>query len=207
LPEVAHPVMAWKQAGFEITFVSPKGGLAPMDEGSGIDYKDDKISQDFLASPLHSQLSHTLRPEDINSTDYDAIFYAGGHGPMWDVALDEKIAHLAISIYEKGGVVSAVCHGPAGLVPIKNPDGSPFVKGKTVSSFTNEEETAVALEKVVPFHLETRLRELGANFHGGPKWEANVQVDGRLVTGQNPKSAEPLAHQVARILNPEVKFL
>ena len=197
LPEAAHPYHIFTQAGYVVEFVSPQGGAPPMD---GVD-KSDPIQQALLDdAAAMAKLRNTLRPEQVDASDYDALFYAGGHGVMWDFPNNVELAKLARQIYEREGVVAAVCHGPAALVNITLSDGRYLVAGKTISTFTNEEESAVGLTEVVPFLLESRLRERGAQISKAPNFEAHTAVSERLVTGQNPASAAPVARQVLRVL-------
>jgi len=197
LPEAAHPYHIFTQAGYTMEFVSPQGGAPPMD---GVD-KSDPIQQAFLDDEaVMAKLRNTLRPAQVNPADYDAIFYAGGHGVMWDFPDNAELAQLARQIYEAEGVVAAVCHGPAALVNITLSDGRYLVDGKTVAAFTNEEESAVGLTAVVPFLLESTLRERGAQISKAPNFQAHTVVSERLVTGQNPASAAPVSEQVLRVL-------
>lgn len=197
LPEVTHPYHVFEQAGIEVEFVSPKGGKAPM---IGVDLQD-SLNQAFLDDPEKvAKVENTLIPAEIELTRYDAIFYAGGHGTMWDFPNHEQLAQIAATIYERGGVVGAVCHGPAGLVNIKLSDGRDLVAGKRVASFTNEEEVAVGLENVVPFLLESTLIERGATHTKALNFQAHVEVSDRLVTGQNPASAAGVAEQMVNLL-------
>jgi putative intracellular protease/amidase len=197
LSEVTHPFQVFTQAGFEVDFVSPKGGVAPMD---GVDRKD-PINAAFLDNPaLVQRTRETLRPEQVDPTRYGAIFFAGGHGTMWDLPDNAALQQIAARIYERNGVVAAVCHGPAGLVNIKLSSGKYLVDGKAVAAFTNAEETAVKLQDVVPFHLETRLRERGAQPKLAPNFQANVVTSERVVTGQNPASAHGVAEGVVKLL-------
>ncbi|CAG2223417.1 unnamed protein product [Mytilus edulis] len=201
LPEVAHPYQVLKAKGHEITFLSPKGGKAPMDPGSGEAFKDDQICKDLLANKeAMSAIDNTRKPSEIKASDFKAIFYAGGHGPMFDLPENQEIAKIGVGIYENGGIVSAVCHGPVGLVPLKLSNGDHLIKGKKVTSFTNEEEDGVQLTPVMPFPLETKLKELGGTFVAADMWKPNVQVDGRLITGQNPASATPVGEALAKLL-------
>lgn len=187
LSEVSHPWEVLHSAGYEIDFVSPKGGKAPVDGFN----MDDPINKKFWDDKVYrNKVENTFKPSKINPKDYIAIHYAGGHGTMWDFADNEEIAEIARQIYENNGVVSAVCHGPAGLVNIKLNNGKYLVDGKKVNAFTNEEEVAVKLENVVPFLLESKLIERGAKFEKSGLWQKHVTVDQRLVTGQNPQSAE-----------------
>jgi putative intracellular protease/amidase len=195
--ETAYPWRVFSQAGYQVDLVSPQGGEPPQD---GAD-QSDPIQKAFLDDPeMSRKLTRTLRPEDVNPRDYAAIFYAGGHGTMWDFPDDTKLVGIARGIYEEGGVVSAVCHGPAALVNLTLSDGSYLVAGKEVSAFTNEEEAAVGLTGVVPFLLQSALEERGAKHVAGPNFQPQVAVAGRLVTGQNPASAGPVAEQVVAVL-------
>lgn len=187
LSEVTHPWEVLHSAGYEIDFVSPKGGKAPVD-GFNL---DDPINKKFWENDTYrTKVENTLKPSEVNPKDYIAIHYAGGHGTMWDFPDNQEIAQIAAQIYENNGVVSAVCHGPAGLVNIQLSNGKYLVDGKKVNAFTNEEEAAVKLDQVVPFLLETKLIERGAKFEKSVPWQKHITVDQRLVTGQNPQSAE-----------------
>jgi putative intracellular protease/amidase len=201
LSEVSHPVEVFDRAGLTVEYVSPKGGKAPM---IGID-RDDPMNAAFLDSPEKmAQVENTLSPAQVNPADYAAIFYAGGHGTMWDFPDDAKLASIAATIYEQGGVVGAVCHGPAGLVNIQLSNGDYLVKGKVVSTFTNEEEAAVGLTDVVPFLLEAKLVERGATVEKVANFQAQSVVSDRLVTGQNPASATGVGEKIVALLIPSV---
>jgi putative intracellular protease/amidase len=193
LSEVSHPWEVLREAGYEIDIVSPKGGKAPVD---GFDLKDPVNKEFWENEASRKKVENTLRPDQVNPENYVAIFYAGGHGAMWDLAENNELASLAARIYEQGGIVSAVCHGPAGLVNIKLSDGTYLVSGKKVNAFTNEEEKAVKLENVVPFSLENKLIERGARFEKSGLWQSHVAVDQRVITGQNPASAKAVAGAV-----------
>lgn len=197
LPEVSHPVDVFDRAGLTVEYVSPKGGKAPM---IGID-RADPLNAAFLDNPEKMiQVEQTLHPTQVNPSDYEAIFYAGGHGTMWDFPENVELAQLAAKIYDQGGVVGAVCHGPAGLVNIKLSDDRYLVDGKIVSGFTNEEEAAVGLTDVVPFLLEEKLAERGATVEKAPNFQAKTVVSDRLVTGQNPASAMGVAEKMVALL-------
>lgn len=197
LPEVSHPVDVFERAGLAVEYVSPQGGKAPM---IGQD-RADPLNAAFLDNAEKmAQVEHTLHPTQVNPSDYAAIFYAGGHGTMWDFPDSEDLARIAAHIYEQGGVVGAVCHGPAGLVNIQLSGGSYLLDGKVVSGFTNEEEQAVGLVEVVPFLLEDKLTERGARVDKAPNFEAQVVLSDRLVTGQNPASAAGVAEQMTALL-------
>jgi putative intracellular protease/amidase len=196
-PEFAHPYAAFVAAGFAIDFVSPKGGAVPLD---GVDRKD-AISAALLDNAAEMARIHTShKPAEIDAARYRAIFFAGGHGTMWDFADEPTLAKIAAHIYDAGGVVGAVCHGPAGLVNVRLADGGYLVNGKRVAAFTNEEELAVGLTKVVPFLLADKLTERGAIHVHAANWARNVVVDARLVTGQNPASAAGVAEHMLPLL-------
>jgi putative intracellular protease/amidase len=188
LSEATHPHRLLADAGYQIDFVSPKGGNAPLDPDS-LDL-DDSTNANFWNDPvLRGAVEHTKRPTEVRADDYAGIFFAGGHGAMWDLPDDADLAALTASIYEHGGVVGAVCHGPAALVNVKRSNGEYLVKDMYVAAFTNDEEREVGLESVVPFMLADRLVERGAHHDSAPNWQIKVCVSGRLVTGQNPASA------------------
>lgn len=198
VPEAAHPWALLRSQGYAIDFVSPQGGKPPMD---GAD-STDPVIDGFLNDPeVARKLDGTPTPAQLDAADYAAILFVGGHGTMWDFPDDQSLTRLAASIYDAGGVVAAVCHGPAGLVNLRLADGQYLVKGKRLAAFTDEEERAVGLDRVVPFLLATKLRERGAIHVPAPNWQANVIVDERLVTGQNPASAEGVARAMAKLLN------
>ena len=197
LSEVSHPWKVFRKAGFEIDFVSPKGGNPPVD---GFDLND-PVNKDFWEDKVYrKKIENTMKPEHIRPEDYMAIYYAGGHGTMWDFPDNEKLAEIARRIYENGGVVGAVCHGPSGFVNLKLSDGNYLVHGKHVNSYTNEEEIASGLERAVPFLLETKLIQRGAKYEkSGPK-QPHVARDERLVTGQNPASAKKVGEAMVEDL-------
>ena len=188
LSEATHPHRVLADAGYIVDFVSPKGGKAPVDPDS-MDLDDGVNSRFWNDTALRSAIEHTKRPGDVAAADYAGIFFAGGHGAMWDLPDNTEIASLTSSIYEHGGVVGAVCHGPAALVNVKRADGEYLVKNMYVAAFTNDEEREVGLERVVPFLLADRLVERGAHHDKAPNWAIKVCTSGRLVTGQNPASA------------------
>lgn len=193
LSEVAHPWKVLVSAGYEIDFVSPKGGKAPVD---GFDLAD-PINWKFWEDKVYrDKIEHTKKPSEIDPREYVAIHFAGGHGTMWDFPDDVALAKLATTIYENNGIVSAVCHGPAGLVNIKLSNGEYLVKGKKINAFTNEEEVAVKLDKVVPFLLESKLQERGAIFEKSAPFRAHAVADQRVVTGQNTQSATAVGEAV-----------
>jgi putative intracellular protease/amidase len=199
LSEAAHPWEVLKDK-YTIDFVSPQGGKAPVD---GFDLSD-PVNKEFWDNPeIQYKINHTLKPSEINPDDYVAIHFVGGHGAMWDFPESKQLAEIAAKIYEHHGVVSAVCHGPAGLVNIKLDDGSYLIAGKKVTGFSNEEEKAVKLTNVVPFLLENKLKERGGIYSCSSKFTVHVVHDGRLITGQNPQSAKKVGKEVLKELQKE----
>lgn len=201
LPEVSHPVAEFDRAGLTVEYVSPQGGKAPM---IGIDLED-PLNTEFLAnSEKMAQVENTLKPSQVDPSDYEAIFYAGGHGTMWDFPQNSELAQIAAKIYEQGGVVGAVCHGPAGLVNIKLSDNTYLVAEKTVAGFTNDEEVAVGLRDIVPFLLESTLSKRGATHTKAANFQAHIEVSDRLVTGQNPASARGVGEAMVKLILPAI---
>ena len=200
LSEVAHFYHVVARHGFSIDFTSPGGRPAVMDPGSF--NLDDSLNRSFWETPaLREQLSKPLSPETIDPSGYAVIYYAGGHGTMWDFPESVSLAQLAARIYEGGGIVAAVCHGPAGLLSIKLSDGSYLVKGRRVTGFANLEETIVFKRSDVPYLLEDALKERGGVYSKALfPFAAHVITDGRLVTGQNPGSATGVGDAVIHVL-------
>jgi dienelactone hydrolase/putative intracellular protease/amidase len=192
--EAADPWAVFTEAGYTVDLVSPAGGEPPRD---GED-PSDPVQRQFLAEAGHAA---TARPEGVDEARYDAIFFAGGHGTMWDFPGNAALANLTRDIYERGGVVAAVCHGPAGLVNVTLSDSSYLVAGKRVAAFTNAEEAAVGKREVVPFLLADQLTARGAVHVPAPDFAPNVVRDGRLITGQNPASARGVADAVVGALD------
>jgi len=199
LSEVSHVYWPLHKAGFEITFASPVGGDAPMEESSlKIDDAENKL---FVNKYNISNSLKTISVKEVNPQEFSIIYFAGGHGTMWDFPGNVDINKVTSEIYENGGIVAAVCHGPSALTDVKLSDGSYLVEGKRINSFTNAEEKEVEKDDIVPFLLETRLKERGAIFVEGEKWENKVVVDGRIITGQNPQSAASLGEAIVRVAN------
>ncbi|KAA9001919.1 type 1 glutamine amidotransferase domain-containing protein [Affinibrenneria salicis] len=197
LSEVAHPHRVLADAGYGVDFVSPRGGKTHVD---GLDL-DDPINAAFWHdADLRSAAGNTLAPAQVEPDDYAAIFYAGGHAAMWDFPDSAELAAIATRIYDRGGVVAAVCHGPAGLVNIRLSDGRHLVAGKDVAAFTNDEERAVGLYGTVPFLLADALQARGARHISAPDFQPQVVVSERLVTGQNPASARGVAEAMLPLL-------
>ncbi|WP_316675410.1 type 1 glutamine amidotransferase domain-containing protein [uncultured Tolumonas sp.] len=194
LAEVTHPLEKLKDAGITVEFASIKGGDAPLD---GLEDMNDPVIARFWAdSHFRHAMANTLCIDEVDPSRYSAIFFAGGHGTMWDFP-DNPAAQNAIrEIDAAGGIVSAVCHGPAALVNATKVDGSLLVAGKRVAAFTDSEEEVVQSTHVVPFLLASTLNARGAQHQNAADWANNVVVDGRLITGQNPQSAASLGEQL-----------
>ncbi|MFF0875276.1 type 1 glutamine amidotransferase domain-containing protein [Micromonospora aurantiaca (nom. illeg.)] len=191
--EAAEPWEVFRAAGYDVDLVSVAGGEPPVD---GRD-ENDSAQNDFLAT---ASVTDTPKAADVDPAGYDVILFAGGHGTMWDFPDDPDLARIARSVYERGGVVAAVCHGPSALVNLTLTDGSRLVAGKRVAGFTNSEEAAVGLTDEVPFLLADKLGEAGAQHVPAPDFTEHVVVDGRLVTGQNPQSARAVADAVVKLI-------
>ncbi len=194
LEEFAAPYYAFKDAGAQITLASPKGGQPPLDpKSSEPDFQTDQTRR-FEADPTaKAQLASTLRLDSVSQADFDTVFYPGGHGPMWDLAEDANSVKLIESFLAAGKPVALVCHAPGALRHVMTPDGKPLVEGKKVTGFTNTEEASMGLTKVVPFLLEDELKSKGGLYSKGADMAPYVVSDGRLITGQNPKSSGPAA--------------
>jgi len=197
LEEFAAPYYVFKDAGAEITLASPKGGQPPLDPKSDEPGAQTAATARFKADSVsQAALAGTLKLADIRAADYDAVFYPGGHGPLWDLAEDPDSIALIESMYAQGKPVAAVCHAPGVLRSAKAADGSPLVAGKSVTGFSNTEEAAVGLTDIVPFLVEEELKSKGGRYSRGADWQSHVVRDGNLVTGQNPASSEAAAKSV-----------
>lgn len=202
IEEFAAPYYLLKDKGVEITIASPKGGQPPIDPNSETEdaqttaterYNNDKETQKILAN--------TVKLETVDQAGFDAVFYPGGHGPLWDLSEDKNSIALIESFYKNNKPVAAVCHAPAVFKNTKNVDGTPLVKGKKVTGFTNSEEEAVQLTDVVPFLVEDMLKENGGIYSKGDDWAVYAVEDGLLITGQNPASSELVAEKLLEKLN------
>ena len=194
LEEFAAPYYAFKDAGANITLVSPKGGQPPLDPKSDEpDAQTEATARFKKDSAAQAALAHTGKLADVSGEKFDALFYPGGHGPLWDLAEDSDSIKLIETMAAAGKPVSVVCHAPAALRHVKGADGSPLVKGKKVTGFTNTEEAAVHLTDVVPFLVEDMLVKNGGLFSKGADFQPYVITDGKLITGQNPASSAPAA--------------
>jgi putative intracellular protease/amidase len=200
LEEFTAPYYTFKDAGVEVTVASPKGGQPPIDPKSDDPNSQTDSMQRFKKDPdTQRVLANSVRLADVRADEHDSIFYAGGHGPMWDLTNDENSIALIEAFYNAGKPVAAVCHGPCVFRKVTY-EGQPIVKGKRVTSFTNDEEEAVGLTKVMPFLVEDELKRLGGHFEKVANWEVLTVVDGRLITGQNPASSGPTARELLKLL-------
>jgi putative intracellular protease/amidase len=201
LEEFATPYYRFKDANANITLASPNGGQPPLDPKSDQpDFQTESTERFKKDTDAQSVLANTKKLSDISPDDYDAVFYAGGHGPLWDLAEDRNSITLIETMYTSGKPVAAVCHAPAVLRHTEAPDGTPLVKGKSVTGFSNTEEDAVQLSEVVPFMLEDELKEKGANYSKADDWHPYAITDGNLITGQNPASSDSVARALLEIL-------
>lgn len=201
LEEFAAPYYVFKDAGAKLTIVSPKGGQPPLDPKSDDAASQTEATKRFKGdTDAQSVLAHTLKLSDVDAKDFDAVFYPGGHGPLWDLAEDANSILLIEKMIATHKPVAVVCHAPAVLRHTKKTDGSFLVKGKQVTGFSNTEEDAAGLTEIVPFLVEDMLKKNGANYTKKADWQEYVVVDGLLVTGQNPASSEAAATALLKIL-------
>ena len=201
LEEFAAPYYALKQARASITLASPLGGQPPLDPKSDAPESRTEATHRFKADPqAQALLANTAKLADMQVADFDAVFYPGGHGPLWDLAEDRDSIRLIEAMLAAGKPVGAVCHAPGVLRHVKAADGTPLVRGKQVTGFTNTEEEAVGLSNVVPFLVEDMLKQHGAEYSKIADWQAYVVTDGLLVTGQNPASSEAAAAALLKLL-------
>jgi putative intracellular protease/amidase len=201
LEELAAPYYMLKDAGVELTLASPKGGQPPLDPKSDLPENQTETTKRFRAdAAAQAQLANTKKLADVSADDFGAVFYPGGHGPMWDMPDNATSIALIEAFVKADKPVGAVCHAPAAFVNVRGKDGEYLVKGKRVTGFTNTEEVAVGLEHVVPFLLEDRLKERGGIYSKSADFAPYVQVDGLLVTGQNPASSGPGAQALLKLL-------
>jgi putative intracellular protease/amidase len=191
--ELTHPLEVFDKAGIPYEIASIRGGHPPIDF---FDLSDAANAHYWKDKGFRSALADTPLLKDLDPSRYSAVFFAGGHGTMWDFADNDAVQKVIREIWESGGIISAVCHGPAALVNAKLTDGSYLVAGKKLASFTDEEEAEVKYTKVVPYLLATTLKERGALHQPAPNWTEKVVTDGRLITGQNPASAHGVGQAV-----------
>lgn len=197
ITELTHPYDVLIQKGVHIDFASPKGGKTPLDGMSQADDITKKLLKDEV---FLNKLNNAQKLSEINPSNYDAIYFAGGHGTMFDLPDNEDVKRLAASIYDNGGIVSAVCHGPVALVNVKLKNGKYLVENKVVAAFTNEEERAVKLDQEMPFLLESKLIERGGKFTKKENFQEHVVESERLITGQNPASAREVGERILKQL-------
>lgn len=195
--EFAAPYYKFKDAGYDVTIATPKGGRAPIDPNSEVESAQTAATDRYYKDvEVQELIAHTHPLADMKAADFDAVFYPGGHGPLWDLANDADSAQLILDFYSSGKPVGAVCHAPGVFKNVKFDNGEPFVKGKKVTGFSNSEEAAVKLTEVVPFLVEDELQNLGGHYTKGDDWGVHVVEDGLLVTGQNPASSEAVAEKM-----------
>jgi putative intracellular protease/amidase len=194
-PEVAHPVAVFNDAGIAVEYASPLGG-APSEDGYD---ESDPAQLAFRNSKAIRRMARSRKLSEVDVLDYDAVFVPGGLGPMADIATDPDVKRAIARAWNAGRIVAAVCHGPCAFLGVKLEDGTPLVRGRKLTSFSNEEESGYA-KADVPFMLEDALRAEGADYSSVPAWQPKVVVDGRLMTGQNPASAQGLAEEIVKAL-------
>ncbi|HWV74587.1 MAG TPA: type 1 glutamine amidotransferase domain-containing protein [Pseudosphingobacterium sp.] len=199
--EFAAPYYVLADAGVEITIASPKGGQPPIDPKSALpDFQTEATKRFDTDKALQEKLAHSIPLSDVNEKDYDAVFYPGGHGPLWDLTNNEHSIKLIEAFWKEGKPVAAVCHAPGVLRFVKDAEGNALVKGKNVTGFSNSEEEAVHLTDVVPYLVEDALRNLGGNYSKTEDWKSYSVQDGNLITGQNPASSEEAAEKLLDLL-------
>lgn len=197
LEELAAPYYVFKDAGFAITLASPKGGQPPLDPKSADPgFQTDATRRFEEDAEANAALANTVRLAEVSVQNFDAVFYPGGHGPLWDLAESADSSRLIESFVAANKPVALVCHAPGVLRHVTGAGGRPLVEGKRVTGFTNSEEAAVGLTEVVPFLVEDELKAKGGEFSSGPDWDAYVLQDGLLITGQNPASSAGAAERL-----------
>jgi putative intracellular protease/amidase len=201
LEEFAAPYYVFKDAGAEVTLASPRGGQPPLDPSSDADNAQTDATRRFKSDEeAQKDLANTAVLSTLSADDFDAVFYPGGHGPLWDLAGDADSRALIEAFAARDRPIGAVCHAPAVFKTTRGADGKPLVAGRQVTGFTNSEEEGVGLTEVVPFLVEDMLKSNGADYRKGDDWAEFVVTDGKLVTGQNPASSEAAARQVLALL-------
>ncbi len=201
LEEFAAPYYVLRDARADVTLASPKGGQPPLDPKSDAKDAQTKATERFKADKdAQIELAATKKLSEIDPKDFDAIFFPGGHGPLWDLAEDEHSRRLIEAFWARGLPIGAVCHAPAVFRHAKGADGKPLVADRRVTGFSNSEEDAVGLTDVVPFLVEDMLKQNGGLYERGQDWESHTAVDGILVTGQNPASSEAAARELLALL-------
>jgi putative intracellular protease/amidase len=202
IEEFAAPYYVFKDAGLEITLASPDGGQPPIDPTSELaDFITESTKRFDNDSDAKQKLANTLLLSSVKGNDFDAVFYPGGHGPLWDLTTNTDSIALIEAFLQAGKAVATVCHATAVLLNVKDTSGEFFVKGKAVTGFTNSEEDAVQLTEIVPFLLEDELIKRGADYQKVADWQAFAVQDGLLISGQNPASSELAAQKLLAHLN------
>ena len=200
--EFAAPYYLLADAGVEITIASPKGGQPPIDPKSAAPDAQTAATRRFdTDQALKEKLAQTVKLSEVDAGSFDAVFYPGGHGPLWDLANDTDSIELIKAFVKQRKPVTMVCHAPGALINVKAENGDPIIKGKLITGFSNTEEEAVQLTDVVPFLLEDEMKKSGAIYSKGPDWQSYVIKDGLLITGQNPGSSEEAAEELLKVLN------
>jgi len=197
LEEFASPYYLFREAGVEVTVASPKGGIAPIDpKSTQADYLTETTKK-FLADPAALQtLQHTVKLNDVNPKNYDAVYYPGGTGPTWDLPGDKNSIRIIETFYRTGKPTALVCHAPAALKNVKDANGEALVKGKRIAGYSNSEEAAGQSTDMVAFSLEDMVKSEGGNYIKGEDWHSFVVNDGNLITGQNPGSSLAVAQKI-----------
>lgn len=204
IEEFAAPYYVLADEGIEITIASPSGGQPPVDPKSELaDAQTISTERFYKDDVLIDKVAHSLKLSEVKQDDYDAVFYPGGHGPLWDLANDKNSIRLIEEFYNHQKPVAFVCHAPAALIHVKAENNEPLVKGKQVTGFSNTEEDAVQLANVVPFLLEDELKKLGGHYSKGKDWSSYIKQDGLLITGQNPASSAAVAKLLFKVLKVE----
>ena len=204
--EFAAPYYVMADKGVDITIASPKGGQPPIDPASEApDAQTESTKRYYADTELKEKVATTKILADVTAEDFDAIFYPGGHGPLWDLYDDRNSIELIQNFWAAGKPVAAVCHAPSALLNVKDENGEPLVKGKKVTGFTNTEEEGVKLTDVVPYLLEDELKAKGGLYSKGSDWSSHVVEDGMLITGQNPASSEEAAEKLLALLEKRAK--
>ena len=202
IEEFASPYYVLADAGADIDIASPKGEQPPVDPKSELpDAQTESTKRFYKDNSVIDKVAFSKKLSEIKQEDYDAVFYPGGHGPLWDLVNDKESIKLIEEFYNNQKPIAFVCHAPAALINTKAENGQPLIKGKHLTSFSNTEEEALKLTYVVPFLLEDELKKLGAHYTKGQDWSSYIKQDGLLITGQNPASSEAVANQLLKILS------
>ncbi|EEY89709.1 MULTISPECIES: type 1 glutamine amidotransferase domain-containing protein [Acinetobacter] len=201
LEELAAPYYTFVDAGAEVVLASPAGGQPPLDPKSNEPDAQTETTKRFEADEVAMQaLANTHKLSEVLNQDFDAVFYPGGHGPLWDLAKDQNSISLIEQTLQADKPVALVCHAPGVLRDVKDAEGHSIVEGKTVTGFTNTEENGVGLTDIVPFLVEDMLKEKGGKYSKAEDWQVHVQQDGLLITGQNPASSAATAEALLKLL-------